>query len=115
EEDYMDVQDELIDRYGEPPKSVANLLEIALIKGMANHLGITTISIRNRSVILEVKKDAEIDPTKIPDVIKLDEKRRRFTINEKPYFTLNLDKKDAEIMLDYIKSLLQDIKDLMSV
>lgn len=115
EEDYMDIQDELIDRYGEPPKAVANLLEIALIKGMANHLGITTISIRNRSILLEVKKDAEIDPSKIPDVIKKDEKRRRFTINEKPYFTLHLDKQEIEIMLDYIKSLLQDINDLMSV
>lgn len=112
EKDKEDMQDELIDRYGEPPKSVNNLLEIAYIKGLASSLRVLSIEERNNSIIIEVRQNADIDSSKIPDLIMGDSKRRRFTINEKAYFTLILNKQDKVKQLNYIKSLLQDIKEL---
>ena len=44
EEDKTEITDELIDRFGEPPRSVLNLIEIALVKSEATELGITEIS-----------------------------------------------------------------------
>jgi len=112
EEDHEDMQDELIDRYGEPPKAVVNLLEIALIKGIANSLSVVSIEEQNQNIVIEMRSDAQIDATRIPEVIKKDSKHRRFTINKKPYFTLLLEDKEKPKQLVYIKSLLQDIKEL---
>lgn len=38
-EDSMDVTDELIDRFGEPPESVNGLIEVALLRNRASALG----------------------------------------------------------------------------
>ncbi|MBE6589463.1 MAG: transcription-repair coupling factor [Ruminococcaceae bacterium] len=43
EEDIADVTDELVDRYGEPPKAVQNLLHIALIHSLAVKCRITSV------------------------------------------------------------------------
>ncbi len=45
--DKTDLIDELIDRYGEPPRSVLGLIEVSLLRNKAAHLGITEISQRN--------------------------------------------------------------------
>ena len=45
--DKLDLVDELIDRYGEPPKSVMGLIEVSLLRNKAAHLGITEISQKN--------------------------------------------------------------------
>ena len=45
--DKMDLIDELIDRYGEPPKSVIGLIDVSLLRNKAAHLGITEISQKN--------------------------------------------------------------------
>ena len=43
QEDADDLLDEIIDRYGEPPKGVLNLIEIALLRANARKLGICDI------------------------------------------------------------------------
>ena len=43
QEDADDLLDEIIDRYGEPPKGVLNLVEIALLRANARKVGITDI------------------------------------------------------------------------
>ncbi len=45
--DKTDLIDELIDRYGDPPKSVVGLIEVSLLRNKAAHLGITEISQKN--------------------------------------------------------------------
>ncbi len=47
DEDKFELIDELIDRYGEPPRSVVGLVEVSLIRNKAAHLGITEISQKN--------------------------------------------------------------------
>ncbi len=47
EEDAADVTDELIDRYGEPPKAVSALIRVALCRSRAKTLGITDIVEKN--------------------------------------------------------------------
>ena len=43
QEDADDLLDEIVDRYGEPPKGVLNLVEIALLRANARKAGITDI------------------------------------------------------------------------
>lgn len=53
EEDASAIIDELIDRFGDPPKAVCNLLEIAGIKALGNNIGICDISRKGEFVHLE--------------------------------------------------------------
>ncbi|SDE23755.1 transcription-repair coupling factor [Sporomusa acidovorans] len=50
EEHLRELLDELIDRFGEPPLPVTNLLGVARIKNVARHLGIRTITERSGKV-----------------------------------------------------------------
>ena len=45
--DKSDLIDELIDRYGDPPKSVVGLIDVSLLRNKAAHMGITEISQKN--------------------------------------------------------------------
>ena len=56
QEDSDDVLDEMIDRYGDPPKAVQLLLEVALLRSAAADFGVTDIA----------QKDAEITFTFAP-------------------------------------------------
>ena len=51
-EDAMDVTDELIDRFGEPPESVLGLIEVSLLRNTAARLGIYEIGQRGDTLLL---------------------------------------------------------------
>ena len=58
QEDADDLLDEVIDRYGEPPKGVLNLIDIALLRAEAKCCGITDIRQKGSDVMLTL---AEMD------------------------------------------------------
>ncbi len=53
DEDAMDVTDELIDRFGEPPREVSLLIQVALLRNMAQKLGITQITQKSDFTLIE--------------------------------------------------------------
>lgn len=58
--DSNDVIDEFIDRYGDLPKSVMGLIEIALVRNIASSMGIYEIKQNNNSILLyidSIKRD----------------------------------------------------------
>lgn len=56
QEDADDLLDEIVDRYGEPPKGVLNLVEIALLRANAKRLGITDIRQKAGDVLFTLAK-----------------------------------------------------------
>ena len=50
QEDADDLLDEIVDRYGEPPKGVLNLIDIALLRAKARELGIKDIKQKGSDV-----------------------------------------------------------------
>ena len=52
EEEYMDMQDELMDRFGDIPHSVENLLKIAAIRALAHRAYVTEVVINRQEVRL---------------------------------------------------------------
>ena len=68
--DVADVIDELCDRFGEPPKSVMGLINVALLRSKASNVGITEItSTPNTAVLHTVKIDMEV-AAKLADEFK---------------------------------------------
>ena len=54
-EDSLDVYDELIDRFGEPPEAVQGLIEVALLRNMAAGIGVYAVRLQNNALILNVR------------------------------------------------------------
>jgi transcription-repair coupling factor (superfamily II helicase) len=54
--DADDLLDEIIDRYGEPPKGVLNLIEIALLRANAQKAGIKDIRQKAADVLFSLSK-----------------------------------------------------------
>jgi len=52
QEDALDITDELIDRFGDPPAAVRGLIDVALVRGRAARLGIREISQKEDRVVI---------------------------------------------------------------
>jgi transcription-repair coupling factor (superfamily II helicase) len=112
EQDYFEVQEEIEDRYGNIPKTVQNLLDIALLKAEAHNMDITAIAQKGINVIITYKPDANADFDKIADTIKLYKNRLLFTLAQAPYLTLKLENTTQSEIVRNIKLLLQELKGL---
>ena len=113
-----DKKDELLDRFGEIPKSVDNLLRIALIRVAAHDLYMTEIKGKNERITFTFRPDARIDAVKIPDFMKKYGKDLAFTAYGNPFFTYKYKKTglvetDAELLLDRTEMLLEDMRELL--
>ncbi len=113
-----DMRDELLDRFGEIPKSVDNLLRIALIRVAAHRLDLTEIKGKNERILFTFRPDAEIDPTSIPELVKRHDKELSFTAYGTPFFTYRYRKTglvetDAELLLNRTEALLEEMNCLL--
>lgn len=57
-DDSEDVLDELIDRFGEPPKSVVGLVNVALLRNTAARLGIKEITQKGQNIVFSIRDAA---------------------------------------------------------
>ncbi len=70
EEEAEEMLEELIDRFGEPPKSVQNLLTIARLKYLAHSLYVKEVTQKGDELKLVMYEKAKIDPGRIPELIQ---------------------------------------------
>ena len=78
--------EELMDRFGEPPKSVQNLLMIARLRAMAHDVWLTEVTQKGDEVKLVMYEKAQIDTTKIDSLLKYYKGKLKFMIDKNPYF-----------------------------
>ena len=69
EEEYMDMQDELMDRFGDIPRSVENLLKIARLRAAAHRAFVTEVFVNRQEVRLTMFPKAELKTEGIPELI----------------------------------------------
>ncbi len=87
EEEFIDMQDELIDRFGDLPESVNNLLKIALLKSEAHDAYITEFTYRNNQIKMIMYGKANIKVEKIPELVKKYKPFLKLHPEIPPYFT----------------------------
>ncbi len=111
EDEKLDMIDELVDRFGEPPKSVINLLTIALLKAKAHKAYITEIECRAGGIRFVMYPRAKVDPAKIPALIDRMGRRLKFVPETRPYFQYQPDGEllaEAESIVDMIAGLCEE-------
>ena len=86
EEEYDDMLEELMDRFGEPPRSVQNLLMIARMRALAHDAYITELTQKGEEIRISMYEKARIDTTRIDGLLRFYRGALRFQVDEKPYF-----------------------------
>ena len=116
DDEYMDMQDELIDRFGDIPKSVDNLLRVAELKAMAHRAYVTEVDINTQEIRIELYPKAKLDVTKIPALIAEYKTALRFAQGgEKPvlfYQEKGKKNKNCEPMIEKAKEILGKLGEL---
>ena len=88
-EDSLDVYDELIDRFGEPPAAVQGLIDVALLRNMAAGLGIYEVRQQQDTLLLMQRKlDLEMG-ARLSAAMK---GRVMVSAGAKPYFAVKVAK-----------------------
>ena len=115
EKERDDMRDELLDRFGEIPVSVDNLLRIALIRVAAHSLYLTEVKGKNERITLTFRPDAGIDPAGIPVLLQKYGDKLKFTAYGNPFFTYrykkaDLAEKEEQLLLELTEDLLREMK-----
>ena len=116
EDERDDMTDELIDRFGDIPKPVQNLLLIALLKMKAHKAYVSEIRQRGGKVSISLFKNAKINPLKISELVNKFNPYVRFVPDkEAPYFLFDL-KYDSRVnekeAPKYIDMFVEDLYDI---
>ena len=106
-----DMVDELIDRFGEPPQSVCNLLEIALLKAKAHDAYITAIVEKANQIRITMFPQAKVATAKIPDLLAVYQGKLRFVPETTPYFVYQQKEEPLLRQLSELVNEMQKIKE----
>ena len=106
-DEYMDIKEELEDRFAEIPQPVYNLMDIAYIKSMANSVGIEEIKEKNEEITFNFAKD---DDSRKYVILKLIEKYKRklyVSFNSKSSLIYRIRDVKREELLPSLKEMLK--------
>ena len=107
QEDASDLLDELMDRYGDPPRSVYTLLDVALLRAAASRVGISDISQRGDKLKFTIKN---FSVEAIAQVCAMPKYRHRLSLaaGEVPALTLTV--RPKEPVLETALKLVEDLQ-----
>ena len=103
-EDSMDVYDELIDRFGEPPAAVQGLMEVALLRNTAGGLGVRETRQQPDSVVVYCDK---LDMRLGAGLSAALKGRVMISAGSKPYFAVRIDRTGGKNGLDTLREALE--------
>lgn len=111
-DDEAEICDELIDRYGDIPKSVMNIIAVAAVKPRAREVGCIEISERQRKLTLKFD-EGFLTPAVVFGLDKKLPKRVKVISQDNPALSVTLSEKDRNI-LEFVNKLLNLIKELQN-
>lgn len=112
-EEKEELVDELIDRFGDMPKAVENLLEIAMLRANAHKAYITSLEQKGEQVTIKFYAEARLNGEKIPELLKKYRNYLKIKAGTEPVMTINLKNKKKKEYLPFIIDVIEDIKNLI--
>ena len=116
EEEMDDMTEELIDRFGDIPRKVQQLLHIAALKGLAHSAYVTAVEQKGESYRFVMYEKAKIDPQRIPPLLQKYGNTLVFKTEEPPCFVYHKrgrsGKESGEDILQLLRKILEDIRGL---
>ena len=105
QQDYDDMLEELLDRFGEMPKAVLNLLAIARIKALAHRAYVAEIKQMGADLKITLYEKARLDPAGIPGLLQKYRRGLQFKAEQEPKFLFTPVGKPLEALTDFLKEL----------
>lgn len=112
EDDKFEIEDELIDRFGDIPKAVQNIIDVAALKSPAKSAGIFEITQSGDSLLLKFNEEF-IDANLIMGLDRAYPKSIKLLSDEKPVIRYAL-KGDYKNILNTVNNLISVIKELQN-
>ena len=116
EEEMDDMTEELIDRFGDIPKKVQQLLHIAALKSLAHAAYVTAVEQKGSDFKFTLYEKAKLDPQKIPGLLQRYGNKLVFRAEEPPYFFYQKKgrsgKETGEDTIQLLRKILEDIREL---
>ena len=113
QDDAYEVQEEIEDRFGDLPKEVQNLIDIALIKSMAVQSKVYEVVQKGDNVIFKIYPDA-VNMKVVAGLNEVFGTKILLSAGEKPYLTYRMNADDKKRTLENIKFILQEFKRLQN-
>ena len=106
QQDYDDMLEELLDRFGEMPRAVLNLLAIAKLKALCHQAYVTEIKQLGKEVRITLYEKARLNPSGIPELMKKYRRGLTFKAEQEPKFILTPQGKLVEALSAFAEELL---------
>ena len=111
-----DMLEELIDRFGDVPRKVQQLLSIALLKALAHSAYVISVEQKGDVFKFVMYEQAKVKAERIPELLRKYKGDLQFTVDSNPYFLYqkkgkNKREKDEDVT-ELVKNVLIDIKSL---
>ena len=116
EEEYEDMLEELMDRFGEPPKAVQNLLAIANLKALAHRVYVREIKQINQEVKVTMFERGKLKTEGIPAILEKYKDRMSVRTGKEFYFLISLKGRKAKEFykaLDLVLEILHEFEALL--
>lgn len=111
DDEKLDVESEICDRYGDMPGSVTALISVAEIKYTAKECGLSEVAIKEDKITCCFK--SSVDFRAVAGLVTEFGSKFFVSAGTKPYMVLKLDRKNEENLLVSVKNLLQKYKKLL--
>ncbi|MDR1247634.1 MAG: transcription-repair coupling factor [Clostridiales Family XIII bacterium] len=97
DEDERDVTDEMIDRFGEPPRAALNLIAVAKIRAIAKRFGVLRIRETQKGYVFDMVKDADIGEGGVERLLARYGVNISFRGGDKPFIALRASHEEAKL------------------
>ncbi len=111
DEDRLEIESEICDRFGDMPKAVESLIKIAEIKYLAKDTNILEVTMKDKSIVCYFKGDMNLRA--VSGLVATFGKDFFLSAGIKPHMVLKLKTADNEEILKNVKKLLQEYNKLL--
>ena len=108
QEEGDDITDELIDRYGDPPPSVSDLVNVSLVRVQASTVGVTEVTQKKDTLTLQLES---LELPMIRGLLVAFNGRVVTGAGAKPYLSVTLQKEEKP--LELLQSILRAMQDIL--
>ena len=108
-----DVIEEMIDRFGDIPDCVMNLIDIAHLRGICGRLGVNRVNYTANTLICRLDPNAPLDPARLYAALEKTDKRLLLSASKEPAILFRDTKLTVEEMLRAAVPILEKVEAAM--
>ena len=112
EEEYEDMIEELTDRYGDPPKPLLSLMDVALLREEAHQAWLLSIEQKGSKILFNMNPRAKVRVEEIDDFLKQYRNKMKIKPEANPVFVFESEGTLKKELLTKVREIIKNIHKL---